>query len=89
MEVGGILTVIEILGVKQARETDKAEALRLLTCVASAGRHHKELICECYGILINIICHQDSQTQMIELAIIQLRHESRPCLLYSIFVLQT
>ena len=49
LEVGGALTVVEILGVKQARETDKAEALRLLACIAAAGRQYKELVCESYG----------------------------------------
>lgn len=49
LEVGGVLTVLEILGVRQVKEADKAEALRLLTCVATAGRKYKELICESYG----------------------------------------
>ena len=49
LEVGGVLTVLEILGLKQAKEEDKMEALRLLTYVANAGRKHKELICESYG----------------------------------------
>ena len=49
LEVGGVLTVLEILGLMQAKEADKAEALRLLTCIASAGRKYKELICESYG----------------------------------------
>ncbi len=49
LEVGCILTVLEILGLKQAREEDKVEALKLLTCVAKAGRKYKELICESYG----------------------------------------
>lgn len=49
LEVGGVLTVLEILGLKQAKEVDKAEALRLLTYVATAGRKYKELICESYG----------------------------------------
>ena len=44
-----MLTVLEILGLKQAKEADKAEALRLITCVANAGRKYKELICESYG----------------------------------------
>lgn len=43
------MTVLEILGVKQAREADKAEALQVLICVANAGRQYKELICEGYG----------------------------------------
>jgi len=49
LEIGGVLTVIEILGVKQAKEADKAEAVQLLICVAGAGRQYKELICESYG----------------------------------------
>ena len=49
LEVGGVLTALEILGLKQAKEVDKTESLRLLTCIAEAGRKHKELICESYG----------------------------------------
>jgi len=49
LEVGGVLTVLEILSVKQARESDKNEALKLLHCVASAGRQYKEVICEGHG----------------------------------------
>ena len=49
LEVGGVLTVLEILGLKQAKEQDKAEALRLLTSIADAGRKYKEIICESYG----------------------------------------
>ena len=43
------MTTLEILGLKQGKEADKREALCLLTCVANAGRKHKELICESYG----------------------------------------
>lgn len=50
LEVGGVLTALEILGLKQGKEHDKAESLRLLICVAEAGRKYKELICESYGI---------------------------------------
>ncbi|KAI8509693.1 hypothetical protein Bbelb_121210 [Branchiostoma belcheri] len=50
LEVGGVLTVLEILGLKQAKEADKAEALRLLQTICNAGRKYKELICESYGI---------------------------------------
>ncbi len=49
LEVGALLTVLEILGLKQAKEEDKVEALKLLYCVANAGRKYKELICESYG----------------------------------------
>lgn len=49
MEVGGTLTLLEIIGLKQAKETDKAEALECLYSLASGGRKYKELICESYG----------------------------------------
>lgn len=49
LEIGGVLTVVEILGVKQSKEADKAEAVQLLVCIAGAGRQYKELICESYG----------------------------------------
>lgn len=50
LEVGGVLTILEILGLKQSKEKDKSEALKLLMCIANAGRKYKELICESYGI---------------------------------------
>jgi len=50
LEVGGVLTVVEILNVKQAKESDKTEALKLLISVASSGRQYKEIICEGYGL---------------------------------------
>ena len=49
MEVGGTLTLLEIIGLKQAKESDKAEALKCLHHIANAGRKYKELICESYG----------------------------------------
>ena len=49
LEVGGVLTLLEILGLKQAKEEDKAQSLRVLMCIANAGRKYKELICESYG----------------------------------------
>ncbi|VDH94243.1 Hypothetical predicted protein, partial [Mytilus galloprovincialis] len=50
IEVGGVLTLLEIIGLKQAKEDDKLESLKCLQCVANAGRKYKELICESYGI---------------------------------------
>ena len=52
MEVGGTLTLLEIIGLKQAKEHDKAEALKCLHHIANAGRKYKELICESYGTVI-------------------------------------
>ncbi|XP_069837313.1 armadillo-like helical domain containing protein 1 isoform X2 [Dendropsophus ebraccatus] len=50
VEVGGILTLLEILGLKQINEESKMEALRILQVLARAGRKYKELICESYGV---------------------------------------
>ena len=49
LEVGGMLTVLEVVGLKSAKDTDKAEALRLLTIITNKGRQYKELVCESYG----------------------------------------
>ena len=49
LEVGGALTVLEVIGLRGGREGDKAEALRLLACIADRGRQFKELLCESYG----------------------------------------
>lgn len=49
LEVGGVLTLLEIIGLKQAKEEDKSEALRNIHYIANAGRKYKELICESYG----------------------------------------
>ncbi|XP_076441453.1 armadillo-like helical domain containing protein 1 [Babylonia areolata] len=50
LEVGGVLTLLEILGLKQGKEVDKTAALACLQHIANAGRKYKELICESYGI---------------------------------------
>ncbi|XP_056389122.1 armadillo-like helical domain containing protein 1 [Hyla sarda] len=50
VEVGGILTLLEILGLKQLNEEHKMEALKILQVLARAGRKYKELICESYGV---------------------------------------
>lgn len=76
LEVGGVLTVLELLGLPQIREVktkiiplvkilslnstslnlssspqpDRAEAMRLLINIATAGRSYREFICESYGI---------------------------------------
>ncbi|XP_077190121.1 armadillo-like helical domain containing protein 1 isoform X2 [Paroedura picta] len=50
LEVGGILTLLEILGLKHLKEEAKRESVKLLQLVASSGRKFKELICESYGV---------------------------------------
>lgn len=49
LEVGGVLTLLEIVSLKSCDEGHKAEALRLLTLIARKGRQYKEIICESYG----------------------------------------
>ena len=49
LEVGGILTLLEIVNLKSCEEADKAETLRLLTQISLKGRQYKEMICESYG----------------------------------------
>lgn len=49
LEVGGVLTLLEILGQDKLKEGDKTEALCLLQIIANTGQKYKELICESYG----------------------------------------
>ncbi|XP_027433744.2 armadillo-like helical domain containing protein 1 isoform X1 [Zalophus californianus] len=50
LEVGGVLTLLEILGLEKIREEDKKESIKLLQVIANYGRKYKELICESYGV---------------------------------------
>ncbi|KAM6217023.1 armadillo-like helical domain containing protein 1 [Rhynchocyon petersi] len=50
LEVGGVLTLLEILGLEKIKEEDKKESIKLLQLIANSGRKHKELICESYGV---------------------------------------
>ncbi|XP_062963258.1 armadillo-like helical domain containing protein 1 [Cynocephalus volans] len=50
LEVGGVLTLLEILGLEKTKEEDKKEAVKLLQVIANSGRKYKELICESYGV---------------------------------------
>lgn len=47
--MGGVLTLLEILGQENLKDEDKTEGLRLLQIIADAGPKYKELICESYG----------------------------------------
>ena len=49
LEVGGMLTVLEVVGLRGGSDADKKEALTLLTSIANKGRQYKELLCESYG----------------------------------------
>uniref|UniRef100_A0A8C3C5E4 Armadillo like helical domain containing 1 n=1 Tax=Cairina moschata TaxID=8855 RepID=A0A8C3C5E4_CAIMO len=50
LEIGGVMTLLEILGLNHLKEEDKRESVKLLQLVANAGRKYKELICESYGV---------------------------------------
>ncbi|XP_055671128.1 armadillo-like helical domain containing protein 1 [Falco peregrinus] len=50
LEAGGILILLEVLGLNHLKEENKRESLKLLQLVADAGRKYKELICESYGV---------------------------------------
>ncbi|XP_064415808.1 armadillo-like helical domain containing protein 1 [Latimeria chalumnae] len=63
LEIGGVLTLLEILGLKQLKEEDKAEAIKLIQTVANAGRKYKELICESYGVRAVAECLARSQSE--------------------------
>ncbi|XP_021529000.2 armadillo-like helical domain containing protein 1 isoform X1 [Aotus nancymaae] len=50
LEVGGVLTLLEILGLEKIMEEAKKESVKLLQVIANSGRKYKELICESYGV---------------------------------------
>ncbi|NXD80420.1 ARMD1 protein, partial [Halcyon senegalensis] len=50
LEIGGVLVLLEILGLRHLKEEDKRESVKLLQLIAGAGRKYKELICESYGV---------------------------------------
>jgi hypothetical protein len=66
IEVGGLLTVLEILTISQAREQDRSEALHLLIKVASNGRKYKEFICESYGVRQVTECLSKSKSEITQ-----------------------
>ncbi|XP_035393880.1 armadillo-like helical domain containing protein 1 isoform X4 [Cygnus atratus] len=50
LEIGGVMVLLEILGLNHLKEEDKRDSVKLLQLVANAGRKYKELICESYGV---------------------------------------
>ncbi|XP_021489055.1 armadillo-like helical domain containing protein 1 isoform X2 [Meriones unguiculatus] len=50
LEIGGVLTLLEILGLEKIKEEDKKQSIKLLQIIANTGRKYKELICESYGV---------------------------------------
>lgn len=68
MEVGGALTVLEILSLPQVSQTDKTAALRLLTHVAMGGRKFKEMLCESYAVKYVASCLASSHAEHTQAA---------------------
>ncbi|KAI9199221.1 uncharacterized protein BJ171DRAFT_570610 [Polychytrium aggregatum] len=66
LEVGGVMTVLEIIGLPQIKEAEKAEGLRLLLHIASAGRKYKEFICESYGVRSVTDCLARSKSEVTQ-----------------------
>jgi len=66
LEVGGILTVLEILGLKTAKEEDKSSAMELLETISNCGRKYKEVICESYGVRAAAECMARSYTSQTQ-----------------------
>ena len=55
LEVGGVLTLLEILVLNKIKEEDKKESIKLLQVIANSGRKYKELICESYGVKMHLL----------------------------------
>ncbi|EDV23015.1 uncharacterized protein TRIADDRAFT_57847 [Trichoplax adhaerens] len=63
LEVGGVLTTLEILGAKATKEKDKSQALRLLIVISNYGRKYKEIICESFGVRAITECLAKSKSE--------------------------
>ncbi|KAK4475319.1 hypothetical protein MN116_002386 [Schistosoma mekongi] len=63
MEHGGVLCLQEVCISSDAKEVDKRWALKVLSCVANAGTHYKEIMCECYGIRAVAECMAKSKSE--------------------------
>lgn len=62
IEVGGVLTLLEIIGLSKITENDKEQALKLLHKITSIGRKYKELVCESYGVRAVCECLTKSES---------------------------
>ncbi|KAL2772673.1 armadillo-like helical domain containing protein 1 [Daubentonia madagascariensis] len=68
LEVGGVLTLLEILGLEKIKEEDKKESIKLLQVVANSGRKYKELICESYAIELikDLVTYDDVRLALLK-----------------------
>ncbi|ORX52517.1 ARM repeat-containing protein [Piromyces finnis] len=63
LEIGGVLTILEILCISQVKEEEKAQVLKILSHIANSGRQYKEFICESYGIRAIADCLARSKSE--------------------------
>eukprot|EP00731_Ephydatia_muelleri_P017623 Em0010g721a len=69
LEVGGLLTVLEIVHLKSAKDKHQLEAMKLLALIVCKGRQYKELFCESHGLKIVAECLAlTSSSSLIECA---------------------
>jgi hypothetical protein len=66
LEIGGVLTILEILCISQVKEEEKAEVLKILTHIADSGRQYKEFICESYGVRAVSDCLARSKSEVTQ-----------------------
>lgn len=54
VDFGGLLSILDLLSIKEIDEQDKCSALKLLLQIAHAGRFYKELICSFNGMQVTV-----------------------------------
>lgn len=75
VEFGGLLTILDLLSLREVPEHSKYTALQLLNVVANAGRFYKELICSFNGVQVIIDVLEranftDTQTLAYEMCLV-------------------
>ena len=60
-------TLLEIINLKQAEETNKRLSLVILQAIANVGRNFKEVICECYGVRCIAECLARSKSEQTQI----------------------
>jgi hypothetical protein len=66
LEIGGVLTALEILCISQVKEEEKTEVLKILGHIANSGRQYKEFICESYGVRAIADCLARSKSEVTQ-----------------------
>ncbi|NP_001091266.1 uncharacterized protein LOC100037073 isoform X1 [Xenopus laevis] len=88
VEDGGILTLLEILGLNNLGEQHKIEALKLLQILAKTGKQYKELVCESYGVRMVAECLAKSKvkdTQEQAQVVLELLAHGNPKYQYQVY----